>query len=377
MYGFISGSLFAVSRECAHLAAVLKELDEELGTKFAGDRRVEPARALARRQRILMNDQSRWAEQKANAIQELAAGGGTPGVRRREISGYRRCVAAGRFVEHYVIPFLRAFDTKAMELTELCRQIAETINWPHHWPLVSRGASNYFLFIVEHDEELILVPALAGTEMLPLPDLVHEMAHGLVGNQGRRQTLLGPWERYDYVDGRVAASLGGTELGRLASRHWLAHGVDEIACDAIAAWVTGPAYAWQHIRGCWGRREGRSVYHDSDYHPPEYVRFRVVLQALAAVGADDELKELEEAWGSVIDDPEPPAQPVGEDELVTLYPAEIVQELVDEVMRGCARVGIRPYSRDLPDDDPCRLFGDAWQEMRTEPESFHGKERSL
>lgn len=372
MDGFICGALYAVSRKCARLADELNALHESLPK----DPRADPTRALARRQQIRMTDESTIAEQMANAILEMADASvdTTTVTRKREMTRYRRCVAAGRFVEYYVLPFLRGFDNKAMELTDLCRQIAETINWPHDWPLVSRGATNYFLFIAEEGEELILAPALAGTTLLPLPDLVHEMGHALVGNQGRRQTLLGNWGRDDYVRDRVVEVLGDDKFGRVAVRHWLEHGVGEIACDTIAAWVTGPAYAWQHIRACWGRQEGRSVYHDSDYHPPEHVRFEVVLRALSQVGGQDELDEVSEAWLRVIGEREDLADPTAEDKS-TLYPTELVLELADEVLRGCGRIGIRRFPDELAEADPCRRFNDAWREMRRDPAAFHARER--
>lgn len=374
MDGFIRGALYAVSRKCSRLADELALLHEQLDK----DKRADPARALASRQRVRMTGEAAIAEQMANAIGELAGAedGSNPLMRKHEMTRYRRCVAAGRFVEYYVLPFLRGFDTKAMELTALCRQIAETTRWPHEWPLVSRGATNYFLFIAEEEEELILAPALAGTTLLPLPDLVHEMAHALVGNAGRRQTLLGDWGRNDYVCDRVLSMVGDDEFGRMAARHWLEHGVEEIACDAIAAWVTGPAYAWQHIRACWGRQEGRSVYDESDYHPPEYVRFEVVMCALSEVTSQPEADEVRVAWTSVIGERE--GTPEGSEETgaaATLYPAELVLELVGEVLRGCARVGIRRFSDNLGAGDPCQILNDAWREMRSDPSAFHAKER--
>jgi hypothetical protein len=374
MDGFIRGALYAVSRKCSRLADELAVLHEQLDK----DKRADPARALASRQRVRMTSEAAIAEQMANAIGELASAedGSNPRTRKHEMTRYRRCVAAGRFVEYYVLPFLRGFDTKAMELTALCRQIAEAIRWPHEWPLVSRGATNYFLFIAEEEEELILAPALAGTTLLPLPDLVHEMAHALVGNAGRRQTLLGDWGRTDYVCDRVLSMVGDDEFGRMAARHWLEHGVEEIACDAIAAWVTGPAYAWQHIRACWGRQEGRSVYDESDYHPPEYVRFEVVMRALSDVTSQPEVDDVRVAWTSVIGERE--GTPEGSEQTeaaATLYPTELVLELVDEVLRGCARVGIRRFSDNLSVGDPCQILNDAWREMRSDPAAFHAKER--
>jgi hypothetical protein len=373
MDGFISGALYAVSRKCSRLANELALLHDALPK----DERADAARALASRQQMRMVSEASIAEQMAHAIIELAdaAADATSLMRKREMTRYRRCVAAGRFVEYYVLPFLRGFDAKAIELTELCRQIAETISWPHDWPLVSRGATNYFLFIAEEDEELILAPALAGTTVLPLPDLVHEMAHALVGNEGRRRTLLGDWGRNGYVRERVLASVGDDSFGRMAVRHWLEHGVGEIACDAIAAWVTGPAYAWQHIRACWGRQEGRSVYDAGDYHPPEHVRFEVVLRALSEVGGQEELVEVKEAWTRVIGEREGLSDRAQDEDSTTLYPTELVLELAEEVLRGCARVGIRRFPDELHAADPCRLFSDAWREMRSDPAAFHAKER--
>lgn len=371
---FISGALYAVSRKCERLAETLAGLHDQLPK----DPRADLARALAKRQQLSMTQEAKIAEGLAKGILEMADSADAASARKREMRRYRRCVAAGRFAEYYVVPFLRGFDEKAMELTDLCRMIAETVNWPHSgWPLVSRGATNYFLFIAEADEELILAPALAGTSVLPLPDLVHEMAHPLVRTE-RRQSLLGDWGRNEYVSERVIAKLGRSDSAFVgnAVRHWLEHGVEEIACDAIAAWVTGPAYAWQHIQACWDQKEGKSVYDDSDYHPPENARFEAILYTLSQVGGKAELEDIKEAWAHVVGDGE-----ATDDHTeiaassTTPYPTELVLELAEEVVRGCVRVGIRRFPDELEPDDPCRVFSDGWLEMRNDPVAFHAKER--
>jgi hypothetical protein len=374
MDGFICGALFAVSRKCSRLAEQLAELHAALPK----DDRADPARALARRQQLRMQNEADEARRLAQAILEIAtARDASPLIRRREISRYRRCVAAGRFAEYFVVPFLRGFDDTAMELTDLCRRITTAVDWPHSgWPLVARGATNYFHFIADEEDELILAPALAGSTVLPLPDLVHEMAHALVRNGERRQTLLAEWCSDDYVVVRVVEALGESKFARMAARHWVEHGVEEIACDAIAAWVTGPAYAWQHIRACWGREEGKSVYDDSDYHPPDHARFEVIELALSRVGGQDELDEIREAWNRIIGDDESLGDQGGDAApLPTPYPSELVLEFVDEVLQGCVRVGIRPFADALAADDPCRIFSDGWREMRSEPAAFDRKER--
>jgi hypothetical protein len=203
------------------------------------------------------------------------------------------------------------------------------------------------------------------------------MAHALVGFEQRRESLLGGWARDDFVRERVVSTLGESRFSEMAARHWLEHGVSEIACDAIAAWVTGPAYAWQHVRWCWGRKEGKSVYLDSDYHPPEHARLEVVLRVLEHLGERSEIDELKRVWNKVIGEPDGGDEAVQENGAwARTYPTVLVGELTDEVVRGCGRVGIRAYASDLPSDDPCRRFNDAWRDMRTDPSAFHASEKA-
>ena len=374
MDGFISGALFAVARKCEQLADELDLLEGEL----PDDLRADDARALAKRQSMRMRSEAKVAERHARGVLEISptqiddAGF----IRRREISRYRRCVDCGRFAEYHVVPFLRGFDEKAMELTDLCKQIAESVNWPHGGsPLVARGANSYFFFAADIEEELIFAPALAGSTLLPLPDLVHEMAHSLVRNGERRQTILGKWCDEEHVKRQVMEAVGESAFGRVTARHWVDHGVEEIACDVIAAWVTGPAYAWQHVRACWGQREGESVYDEGDYHPPEHARFQVIMRTLANVGGRDEIEALQETWALVVGE-SPVQHSDPDDESITpLYPPHLVHQLADDVIRGCQRVGIKPFTDDLPLDDPRRIFSDAWKQMREEPAAFHLRER--
>ncbi len=372
----ISGLLYAVSRRCDKLA---RELDELHGKLSADDPRAATARAMARRLQSRMGSEAKETERLADGIQELVRDSVDPGpgLRRRGMSRYRGSVVDSRFVEYYVIPFLRNFDEQAMELTDICRRIAMKVNWPHgNWPLVAPGATSYFFFIAEHDEELILAPALAGTSLLPLPDLVHEMAHPLVRNSARRQTILGDWDRDEFVHDRVMATVGDITFGQMAAHHWLAHGVEEIACDVIAAWVCGPAYAWQHIRWCCGQRDGSSVYEDGDYHPPDHIRFEVIMRTLPHVAPAAEVDELTSAWDAVIGADEGQVQqPESGQQRPELYPPALVLELTDEVIQGCLRVGILPFPEELEEDDPRSAFDKAWREMRTDPRGYH--DRSL
>lgn len=367
MDGFIRGSLLAVARKCEWLEKELSELHDG----FAEDGGTGVARRLASRQMMRMRDEAKEARRLADGIMELSESAIDDArlIRKRELSRYRRCVAAGRFVEYYVVPFLRGFDEKSMELTQLCHDIATAVKWPHQWPLVSRAATNYFHFIAEEDEELILAPALAGTTMLPLPDLVHEMAHGLVRDEEKRQTILGDWCNDSYTERRVVEALGDGRFARVAARHWLEHGVEEIACDVVAAWVTGPAYAWQHIRACWGREEGQSVYDDGVHHPPDSARFGVIQMALAEVGGSDDLPEINEAWARIIGADDVPAA-------AGFYPSELVAELAREILIGCVRAGIRRFPEDLAATDPCCVFSAAWTEMRQNPSDFDAAERA-
>jgi hypothetical protein len=367
MDGFISGALLAVARKCEALHDVLSDLREQL----PDDDESGPARRLASRQMIRMHDEAKEASRLANGIKELSGSAAADGrlIRRIALSRYRRCVAAGRFVEYCVVPFLRGFDAKSIELTQLCRQIATAVKWPHGWPLVSRAATNYFHFIAEEDDELILAPALAGNTVLPLPDLVHEMAHALVRDEERRQTILGDWCDDSYTEKRVIDALGEGAFADVAARHWLEHGVEEIACDVIAAWVTGPAYAWQHLRACWGREEGQSVYDDGVHHPPDSARFEVIQMALEKVGGSEDIPEIKEAWARIIGDHDKPG-------VAGFYPGHLVVELAQEILVGCVRAGIRPFPQELSETDPCHAFSDAWAEMRQNPFAFDASERA-
>jgi hypothetical protein len=369
MDGFISSALLAVARKCERLSVELESLRNEL--EDVPDN--EAPRRLASRQIIRVNHEAEEARRLAEGILEMRETGANTGsiIRKRALSRYRRCVAVGRFAEYYVVPFLRGYDDEAVVLTKLCREIAVAVAWPHDWPIVSRGASNYFHFIAEEYDELILTPALAGSTVLPFPDLVHEMAHALVRNNQKRQTILGSWCNDEYIRERVLAAVGDDRFGSAAVRHWLEHGVEEIACDVIAAWVTGPAYAWQHIRACWGREEGKSVYDDGVHHPPDSGRFGVIQLVLERVGGTEQQEEIVETWARVV---------VGEDDgdadNAGFYPVDLMLELASEVVVGCVRAGIRSFPETLAEDDPCRSFSDGWTQMRDNPFAFDELEKS-
>ncbi len=366
------GALLAVARKCDRLREEFERFVRELD----GRPDAKAVRALAARQAMRMTSEAEEARRHAGALREIAGKTSEETIRTRSRaqSRYRKCAAYGRFAEYFVIPFLRGYDDEAVMMTKLCREIAETVAWPSDsCPLVSRGASNYFHFVAEEGEELILAPALAGTTVLPLPDLVHEMAHPVVRDSQRRETILGPWHREDFVIERVIEKLGDGRFGKAAVRHWIDHGFEEIACDIIAAFVAGPAYGWQHVRACWGREGDKSVHEDGDHHPPDSGRFAVIQLALAQVAGEEERAELTEVWNGVVLG----GEEGGEADLEGYYPLELMLEFAEEVLRGCVRAGIKPYSDQLPADDPRSRFNDAWKQMRFEPFEFDASERFI
>jgi hypothetical protein len=280
---------------------------------------------------------------------------------------YRRIVEGARLSEYSVLPFVRGFDEGSRLLSAFCDQLAEDVSWPKQNPLVSRAATDYFGVMVATPDELIFAPPLAGTTLLPLPDLVHEMAHALVGDEDYRETLIGEWDEEEYITTMVEQNVVGDQHDAVAAKkHWLEQCVTEFACDLIATYATGPAYAWQHLRWCAGLRTGGSVFAPGTDHPADIARFAVICKMLERLEIGGELDELRAAWSDIVR-----LHEFEDDERASsFYPDSVLDALTAQLFDGCAKSGIRPYSEELSDDDPCRILNEAWRRMRTDFAGF-------
>jgi hypothetical protein len=166
--------------------------------------------------------------------------------------------------------------------TRLLARLAREANWPRDAPVVSAMSADDFWT----DVPFPLVLAPRGATLLDLPALVHELAHPFV----ETAVIWTPTAQTALDTSLVGADARARQAAAAVwgpSGFWLT----ELACDAVATFLMGPAYAWQHIAHM--VRVGQSAFLPvymtalcARLHPADRARIRLCADVCRLLGMD-------------------------------------------------------------------------------------------
>ena len=218
---------------------------------------------------------------------------------------YKRLYEEVSLVEAYLLPFVERYNQQDRLLTGFCRLLAGQVGWPLEPPLVGSFSADYYWTVAAF--KVICVPAAEDTSLLGLSDLAHEMGHILMLHYAAQ--LVGDFMRevVQYIQQAQASVVNQQRSPEYLALYdqllasWGDEWLQEFACDMIAAYLVGPAYAWQHIRLTAGN--GSDVYHPTlgeiGGHPADEARLRGVIAILEKTGLTDKVQEVQDLWDSV------------------------------------------------------------------------------
>jgi hypothetical protein len=207
-----------------------------------------------------------------------------------------------------LLPFFSHYGPNERYLTALTKALAEEAGLPIITPIV--GTFSQAGYRTDTAYKTLNVPAGEAGQMLALPDLVHELGHLLLLEQAGEvltdfiREILGPYTQSLPNSGAVSGSL----LHRQYALSWAA----EFFADAIATYICGPSYGWQHIRlnaqsgalaaqsltNPWLPAEPSSA-PQTDRHPSDTARKDVIAIVLRRGGHADAADALEARWAAV------------------------------------------------------------------------------
>lgn len=297
---------------------------------------------------------------------------------------YRRWNELAILVESYPLPFVERYSASDRRLTGLVRRLAEQVGWTLSNvlpPLVGSFSAHYFW--TKPEFVLIGAPALAGENLLVLPDLCHEIGHILLLHH--EATLIGDFpnelERYIEEERRRVKTHqrppNYEHLYDLLFVEWRDQWQWEFASDVVATYMVGPAFGWQHVRLCagGGRAAYRPVLGEVDEHPADEARLRAVLCVLQQAGHAEVADRIQSLWQSFLA-ASGETKPADYD---VCYPQPLIQSLAHRVTEGCRALGLRGYG--LPSDakDPASLpalMNEAWERFLADPHAYGEWERT-
>lgn len=275
-----------------------------------------------------------------------------------------------RQLELYDLPLLQRWSTADRLMTQMCNALLRQVGWSFDRPLVGCFSSDYYW--THPVRRIIGVPANEERRLLAIGDLGHELGHLAFVEDSLQFAgrVLIAVAHYAQAQGASPPAdlqddplLFFAELS-LSWRTWL----PEFGCDAFATYLTGPAFAWQHLRlACLEDTFPMlfAVGFGLD-HPADDARMRLSLMMLREFGHARAAQEIAEHWSDLLDligaTPSP--------EYAAAYPDELLREVVISVKARCEAIGLRPYDPDAGDDDVARLANEAWTRLHQDPDTY-------
>lgn len=246
-------------------------------------------------------------------------------------------------------------------LNRIYKEIA-SVRPPSFISTISNSESYYW---ADLQNDKIALPYGEERNLLNMSDLYHEIAHFQFG-----------WNAQDFTAGihQIIEQFYrdkppvNVNVPRVLKR-WEKTWIEEIACDMIATYLTGPAYGWTNMKICmesspkmlFGDPEARSE------HPAHEARMRAICKMLELTGHIAELAELSDAWKEFMEDSRPPFA-----NYYQTHPQEFIDAIAANVLKVCQEITLRPYKEQLGLAQPpvSKTLNEAWVILREKPEAF-------
>lgn len=224
---------------------------------------------------------------------------------------------------------------------------------------------------------MIALPLDEEKYLLSLPDLYHEIGHLIFEQHEYENYLVGDFLtriRDIYTDKKNSPEIS-FNLVQEAVKQWESSWVQEFACDLIATYLVGPAYAWEHLKVC--------AIHSGDNnptklqfrnHPYNEARMRAIFIMLELTGYAKEIKVIKKTWVEYLDI----TQKIRPEYYDTILSDKLLSILAANVLEGCKNIALISYAEQLNNYTlpVSKVINDAWDSMRRYPEGYSEWEKT-
>jgi hypothetical protein len=255
---------------------------------------------------------------------------------------------------------------------DLLARIYKEIGSLQTCPFVSTFSNSDTYYWAEIGSGMIALPYGEERNILNLSDLYHEIGHFLY--EQHKPDFTGDFiARIDAFYKQKHASF---PLAIYVMNRWEMTWMEEFACDLIATFLTGPAYAWTNLKitiassvqNVFGQTNSKSD------HPANEARMRAIFAMLHLTGHKSELIQIETSWADFLNNISTKPQASYQD----IYPQEFIDLLAQSVFKGCQNIALRSYNEQLtlPSPPVSLIINEAWNIMNTSPDQFKNWEES-
>ena len=249
---------------------------------------------------------------------------------------------------------------------ELLARIYKEIGSLQTCPFISTFSNSDTYYWAEIGSGMIALPYGEERNILNLSDLYHEIGHFLYDQHNIDFVADLPAR----IDAFYKQKHGTFALATDALNRWETTWMEEFACDLIATFLTGPAYAWTNLKitaassvlNVFGKPTLKSV------HPANEARMRAIFAMLRLTNHNTELAQIESSWEDFLRNIriKPPVN------FYDIYPQDFIDRLAQSVFEGCRNIGLRSYDEQLALPSPAvsLALNEAWHIIHTSPDDF-------
>lgn len=277
--------------------------------------------------------------------------------------------------EKFLFLPIKNYDDKAEGFFELLIQsIYEEADLLLFVPFVSCVSNSETYFWVYSKYNMIAVPQGEENHLLNLCDIYHEIGHlffslhkGLFMRD--LEVLVGTY--YDTIIKKSGKGLKRVRIKATLERaykFWTRSWLEEIACDMIAVYLVGPAYAWSNLKICSVSSWLNKMYSTDDEHPGDEVRMRGIIKTLELIGCHEDIPEIKEAWQKLLSVISNDKQKYYKD----IYCEDLINCIAEKVFGFCRDHGLRSYPQQkIASTRPIsEVINDALNKIRKDHENF-------
>jgi len=297
-----------------------------------------------------------------------------PGEAQSNLRAFQMISRELRLIEQHDAPFVTRFSDADRALTLFSWAFLANIGWPFTRPLVATFSHEYYWVLPR--QALIGVPVNEDQRLLGLVDLCHELGHiaflaDAAAFHGNVLSEVKAWAVSHRRSRDPTSTFDDTFLADVVTswRLWL----QEFVCDAIATYLVGPAYGWQHLRLTCVEGDHAMMHQvplDGEEHPADEARMRVILATLALLNDAAQADAIRSHWlglAAFADPPEPGYE--------VAYPDALLSAVAETVIMACEEKGLRRYGLASDSCDLAVVANEAWRRLRADPSSYKDWER--
>jgi len=235
-------------------------------------------------------------------------------------------------------------------------------------PFISTTSNSDAYYWAYPKYNMIVLPQDEEKYLLCLPDLYHEIGHLIFHQHGK--FLVGDCLRSIRENYAKHTPSIDTGLVREVMDRWESSWLEEFSCDMIAAYLVGPAYAWEHLKVCAIHRgdNNSSKLKLTINHPPNEARMRAVFKMLELTGYSQELEIIKRPWAQYL----AIAHKITPTHYETILPDILIELLAQNVLKTCRNITLISYAEQLTNSTMpvSKVINDAWDYNRRFPEGY-------